>query len=79
LVARHGEREAARVLSRLIGIMENSGEQALKLALEEILKASSAPSTEAKTVEVPASLQQFTVESGSLKAFDALLEEASSE
>jgi hypothetical protein len=79
LVARHGEREAARVLSRLIGIMENSGEQALKQALEEILKVSSTSSTEGKTGEVPASLQQFTVESGSLKAFDALLEEASGE
>jgi transposase len=79
LVARHGEREAARVLSRLIGIMENTGEQALKQALEEILKVSSASSTEGKTGEVPASLQQFVVESGSLKAFDALLEEASDE
>jgi len=30
-------------------------------------------------IDVPASLQPFTVESGSLKAFDALLEEASGE
>jgi transposase len=75
LVARHGEREAARVLSRLIGIMENSGETALKQALQEILKTSSVQSTESKTVAVPASLQQFTVDSGSLKAFDTLLEE----
>jgi len=74
LVGRYGEREAARVLSRLIGIMENSGEQALKQALQEILKASSVQRTEGKTVAVPASLQQFTVESGSLKAFDALLQ-----
>jgi transposase len=79
LVGRYGEREAARVLSRLIGIMENSGEQALKQALQEILKASSVQSPEGKTVAVPASLQQFTVESGSLKAFDTLLQEASGE
>jgi transposase len=79
LVGRYGEREAARVLSRLIGIMENSGETALKQALEEILKASSTQSAEGKTVVVPASLQQFTVDRGSLKAFDALLQEASGE
>lgn len=79
LVERHGEREAARVLSRLIGIMENAGEEALKQALEEILKGSTAVRVDRKAVEVPASLQAFTVESGSLKAFDALLQEASGE
>jgi len=79
LVVRHGEREAAHVLSRLIGIMDNSGEEALKQALEEILKASAVPTTDRKAVEVPASLQPFTVESGSLKSFDALLQEASGE
>jgi len=82
LVARHGEREAARVLSRLIGIMETGGEEALKRALEEILKgaAMTAPmSSDRKLVEVPASLRSFTVDSGSLAAFDALLREASGE
>ena len=82
LVARHGEREAARVLSRLIGIMETGGEEALKRALEEILKgaAMTAPmSSDRKLVEVPASLRSFTVDSGSLTAFDALLREASGE
>lgn len=79
LVGRHGEREAARVLSRLIAIMENAGEQALKETLEQILKGATAPVAEAKAIEVPPSLQQFTVEKSSLAAFDALMQEASSE
>jgi transposase len=82
LLARHGEQEAARVLSRLIGITENGDEERLKRALEELLKTSSAPApaTRAKEeVEVPASLRQFTVEGSSVAAFDALLEEAHGE
>jgi hypothetical protein len=79
LVGRHGEREAAHVLSRLIAIMEHSGEEALKQALEEILKGTAPSITGRKAVDVPASLQPFTVESSSLKAFDALLQEASGE
>lgn len=79
LVGGHGEREAAHVLSRLIAIMENSGEEALKHALELILKGSPPSTTHSTTVDVPASLQAFTVESGSLKAFDVLLQEASGE
>ena len=79
LAGRHGEREAARVLSRLLGIMESGGEEALKRALEELLAASASEPAVAKEVEVPASLRSFRVESGSLKAFDALLEEASGE
>ena len=79
LVGRHGEREAARVLSRLIAIMENSGEQALKETLEQILKGATASAAEGKAVEVPPSLQPFTVEKSSLAAFDALMQGASGE
>lgn len=81
LVRRHGEREAARVLSRLIGIMEPGAEEALKRTLEQLLKGSGTASTTPapKLVEVPDSLQSFAVESGCLAAFDALLEEASGE
>jgi len=81
LVARRGEREAARVLSRLIEITETGAEEELKRALQEILKgsAASAAPVVVQQIEVPASLRSFTVESSSLKAFDALLEEASGE
>jgi hypothetical protein len=81
LVARYGEAEAARVLSRLVGITENGDEEALKSALQELLKGlgettSTRPTT---LVSVPASLQSFTVDRGSLEAFDALMQEASGE
>ena len=79
LVARYGEPEAARVLSRLIGITETGGEEALKQALQELLKGMGDAAKAPKLMEVPASLRSFTVEGGSLAAFDALLREASSE
>jgi len=81
LVGRYGEPEAARVLSRLIGITETGDEEALKQALQGILKGIGGAATKApgKLVEVPVSLRSFTVDSGSLAAFDALLREASGE
>lgn len=80
LVGRRGEREAARVLSRLIEITDSEAAEELKRALEQILKgASESAPPIVSQVQVPASLQSFTVEGSSLKAFDALLEEASGE
>lgn len=80
LVAQHGQQEAAKVLSRLVAITADGGEEAVKRALQEILKGlRPAATTAAKVVEVPERLRQHTVESGSLAAFDALLEEASGE
>lgn len=80
LVGRYREAEAARVLSRLIGITETEGEEALKEALEALLKGiGGVAEPAAKLVEVPASLRSFTVEGSSLAAFDELLREASGE
>jgi transposase len=80
LVGRYGEPEAARVLSRLVGITETGGEEALKGALEAILRTLGRVGSEAgKVVDVPASLRSFSVEGGSLGAFDALLQEAGNE
>jgi hypothetical protein len=81
LVVRHGEREAARVLSRLIAITETADEEGMKRALEQLLTTSSTPPAPQgkKEVEVPARLRQFTVEGSSPAAFDALLQEARDE
>ena len=81
LLAHHGERQAARVLSRLIAITETADEEAVKRALEQLLKTSSTPPAPKgkEKVEFPATLRRFTVEGSSVAVFDALLQEARDE
>lgn len=81
LKARYGGLEAARVLSRVLGVVVDHGAQAVGEALEEALKAdrcdllalSSRLRKAEVTVEVPAVLRGYQVEAGSPADYDVLL------
>lgn len=81
LVNRYGPIEAARVLSRILGAVVDHGSQAVAQALETAFQAGrcdllalSARLQQAKvTVEVPAALQGYQIEAGSLTDYDVLL------
>ncbi len=81
LVGRYGEREAARLLARLLGVMVEHGERTMAEIIHEALERGdldrliwhpSRPRLAA--VEVPAQLAAIEVESASARAYDELLE-----
>ena len=86
LVATHNEKEAARTLSRILAAMVDHGEQKVTAALEESLQSGNVDLLALRrvirqeesrvTVEVPESLAEYQVETGSLEDFDHLLLEA---
>jgi transposase len=81
LVGRYGAREAARVLSRVLGAVVDHGTQMVAEALESALEAGrcdllamAGRIRQAETVvEVPAALQSYQIEAGSPSDYDVLL------
>ncbi len=83
LVARYSEREAARLLSRLLGAMVDQGEITVAEVIHEALERGDldtlvVPQTtpEPAPVDVPESLGGFEIETTSAADFDEILEEA---
>jgi hypothetical protein len=81
LVGRYGSREAARVLSRVLGAVVDHGSQMVAEALEAALEAGrcdllamAGRLQQATTVvEVPAALRSYEIEAGSPTDYDVLL------
>jgi transposase len=81
LVGRYGAREAARVLSRVLGAVVDHGSpkvaEALEAALDagrcDLLALSRRIQQETPIVEVPAALQSYEIEAGSPADYDVLL------
>ena len=81
LSATHGEREAARVLARLVGAIGEHGEdkvaRALEAALNEqrigLLDVITPASTAAPVITVPSVLAEFVIEAGKAADYDHLL------
>jgi hypothetical protein len=80
LVDAHGPQEAARVLAKLLAIMSASGETAVSALLRKVMaaeiKADALPLPAPAHVQVPETLAQYHVESGSARDYDFLLMEA---
>jgi prepilin-type processing-associated H-X9-DG protein len=84
LCPRYGELEAARVVSKLLGAIDDEGEARISRALRNILEHKPTDADPAVTVAltqpvVPVSLSCYNVESGHSADYDHLLEEASGE
>jgi len=85
LVETHGERQAARTLSQILGAIVDHGEKEVAQALERSLAADRIdllalgqrlqPSTQILEVPVPAALAGYEIEAVSLDDFDQLLVE----
>jgi hypothetical protein len=85
LVETHGERQAARTLSHILGAIVDHGEKEVTAALEQSLAADRIdllalgqrlqPSTEILEVPIPAALAGYEIEAVSLDDFDHLLVE----
>lgn len=81
LVGRYGSKEAARVLSRVLGAIVDHGEKETAEALESAFKAGRCDLLALNkhmeqhnlTVEVPVALQAYKIESGSPEDYDVLL------
>jgi len=79
---RYGEREAARVVAKLLGAIVKSGEEPVREALKAVLEhheSDPGSSTVPAEVEVPASLSGYHIESVAAGVYDALLTEAVNE
>lgn len=83
LVARYSEREAARLLSRLLGAMVDHGETTVAQVIHEALERGDLDSLVLpratpvlSPVDVPESLGGFDIETTSAADFDEILEEA---
>ena len=84
LTARYSEREAARLLSRLLGAMVDHGETTIAEVIHEALQRGDldrlvlpqlSPAATRPRVEVPENLQGVEVETTSATDFDEILEE----
>ena len=85
LVETHGERQAARTLSRILGAIVDHGEKEVAAALEQSLAADRIdllalgqrlqPSTQILEVPIPAALAGYEIETVSLDDFAHLLVE----
>lgn len=81
LVGRYGAREAARVLSRVLGAVVDHGSQTVAEALEaamelgrcDLLAMAGRLQQTSASVEVPAALQSYEIEAGSPADYDVLL------
>jgi len=82
LVGRYGTREAARVLSRVMGAVVDYGSETVAEALESALEAGRCDllalagriQQSNPVVEVPAALQSYEIEAGSPADYDVLLQ-----
>lgn len=84
LVETHGERQAARTLSQILGAIVDHGEKEVAMALKQSLAVDRIdllalgrlqPSTEILEVPIPAALAGYEIEAVSLDDFDHLLVE----
>lgn len=83
LVETHGEREAARVLARLLGAIGEHGEERVREALRAALSARrlnlldliSATAAAPQQIAVPQSLSSYVIEAGRAADYDHLLAE----
>lgn len=81
LVGRYGSREAARVLSRILGAVVDHGTEAVAEALEaslgagrcDLLAMAGRMRQASAVVEVPAALRSYKIEAGSPADYDVLL------
>jgi len=81
LMGRYGDKEAARVLSRVLGAVVDHGSQMVAEVLEEALVSGRCDllglagriRQETPCVEVPAALQSYVIEAGSPADYDVLL------
>ena len=78
LTATHGERDAARVLSKIVGAVAGHGEEPVRQALDRALaRMAGAPQPEGRRAlplaEVPEALRGYTVEAAQARDYDALL------
>jgi hypothetical protein len=82
LVSCHGEREAARVLARIVGAIVDHGEADVSAALSRALTREScdllelpvdSSSTAATSITVPSALAVYAVESAKASDYDWLL------
>ena len=81
LEKRYGAREAARVLSRVLGAVLDHGVETVSAALEDALNAgrydllalAGKIRQNVPAVEVPAALQSYEIEAGSPADYDILL------
>jgi hypothetical protein len=82
LEARHGAREAARVLARIVGAIDEHGEAEVAEALSramaqqrcDLLELSASVATPARCIAVPPALAAYAVESARAADYDWLLE-----
>jgi hypothetical protein len=82
LATTHGEREGARVLSKILAAVLDHGEQAVRQAIDQALAsgrqdllalASQLQQKTVKQVEVPMALQGYPLEAGCAANYDILL------
>jgi len=82
LVDAHGPLDAARVLAKLLAVVDHHGEDTVGVALQALLrpppvgKRDAAPVGPPLQVAVPAALAQYHVEAANVATYDALLWEA---
>lgn len=83
LVGRHGAKEAARVLSRIVGAIVDRGEAEVAAALSramaqkrlDLLELPAPPPPTLQCIEVPPALSSFAVETARASDFDWLLQQ----
>lgn len=83
LMESHGERDAARVMAKVLGAIHDHGEKAVSRALQDALEhgridllglqAAIRGDKKALRIAVPETLDQYHVESGCLRDYDELL------
>lgn len=79
LAATHGERDAARVLAKIVGAVAGQGEHPVREALQRIVRYLEPGTREAErrpalpAAEVPQTLRGYTVEAAQASDYDALL------
>lgn len=81
---RYGELDAARVIAKLLGAVDQRGEEEVKRTLERLLEreapsGDTAESAATHLTVIPATLAAYQIESGKAADYDRLLEEASGE
>jgi hypothetical protein len=81
LAATHGQLEAARILAKLLGALEEHGEERLRPVLEAalaharagILSDIASPPATPESITVPHGLADFIIEAGKAADYDHLL------
>jgi len=75
----HGKRDAARVLTKLLGAIVTHGQHSVSQALQAVLDYTDGATSEPPpptVVAVPEALRAYTIEAGTAASYDSLLEAA---